>query len=88
MLSEMLNTGPWNRLPLKIQWLKQEYFEEFPVNKPPPVHMPIAYGLLRKAKRTKQSLEEEITEMHDDEKICLFCNNKKPNTIKVSSIST
>ena len=40
----MLNTGPWNRLSLTIQWLKQEYYEHFPVNKPPPTHMPIAYG--------------------------------------------
>ena len=50
VLSEMLNTGPWNRLPLTIQWLKQEYIHDFPVHKPLPTHMPIAYGAIRTVK--------------------------------------
>ena len=40
----MLLVGPWWRLPLTVRWLKQEYMLPFPLDKQPPVHMPIAYG--------------------------------------------
>ena len=74
-LSEMLNTGPWNRLPLTIQWLKQEHQQNFPVNKPPPIHMPIAYGPLRIAKDTsRQTKTREPEEMPN---LCYFCSNEK-----------
>ena len=46
----MLNVGPWNRLPLIIHWLKQEYCVPFPINRNPPVHMPFAYGAIRMEK--------------------------------------
>ncbi|XP_063220339.1 structure-specific endonuclease subunit slx1 [Bacillus rossius redtenbacheri] len=46
ILTEMLQVGPWNRLPLTIQWLKQEYARDFPVNGLPPLHMAIAFGPL------------------------------------------
>jgi len=55
VLSEMLNVGPWNRLPLTIRWLKQEYKMEFDVDQQPPTHMPIAYGSLNKRKSKKAS---------------------------------
>lgn len=42
----MLSIGPWCRLPLTIQWLKQEYELQFPSQRQPPVHMPIAYGVI------------------------------------------
>ena len=48
----MLRTGPWNRLALTIRWLKQEYVRDFPPELPPPMHMAIAYGLV-KPKRVK-----------------------------------
>lgn len=32
VLSEMLRVGPWYRLPLKIRWLENDYFEQFPVS--------------------------------------------------------
>lgn len=34
ILSEMLRIGPWNRLPLQIRWLGDEYFTDFPVSCP------------------------------------------------------
>lgn len=40
----MLLVGPWWRLPLTLRWLKQEYELPFPLDKQPPIHMPIAYG--------------------------------------------
>jgi len=46
ILTEMLSVGPWWRLPLTIRWLKQEYEMPFPLEKQPPVHMPITYGLV------------------------------------------
>ena len=35
-----------------FRWLKQEYEIPFPLNKQPPVHMPIAYGLVNISKST------------------------------------
>ena len=49
----MLNTGPWFRLPLVIQWLKQDYQVDFPVSKQPPLHMSIAYGPISVGKSTE-----------------------------------
>lgn len=40
----MLSIGPWNRLPLTIRWLNQEYVKDFQISKTPPMHMPICYG--------------------------------------------
>ena len=45
-MSHMLSVPPWCRLPLVIRWLKQEYEVPFPPQKQPPIHMPIAYGLV------------------------------------------
>lgn len=71
----MLNTGPWSRLPLTIQWLKQEHQQNFPVEKPPPMHMPIAYGPLRIAKEVEESVDEICDE--DTSKLCYICTNEK-----------
>ena len=46
ILAEMLSIGPWWRLPLTIRWLKQDYEMSFPLDRQPPVHMPITYGLV------------------------------------------
>ena len=55
----MLNVGPWNRLPLIIHWLKQEYYMQFPVNRNPPVHMPFAYGAI-KMEKSNATKEEDL----------------------------
>jgi len=51
LLSEMLNMGPWNRLPLTVRWLKPEVkFAEFPDGRAPPSHMPIVRGPVKSVK--------------------------------------
>ena len=77
ILSEMLLVGPWRRLPLTIRWLNQEYELDFPLDRQPPVHMPIAYGqveLMKEKKRCqkgKQTAEgassEELGEEEEEE---------------------
>lgn len=44
VLSEMLRIGPWNRLPLTIRWLKQDYMVAFDPHCLPPEHMPVEFG--------------------------------------------
>ncbi len=45
LLGEMLNTGPWDRLPLTVRWLRPDVkFAEFPEARRPPMHMNIVSG--------------------------------------------
>lgn len=78
VLSEMLLVGPWSRLPLTVRWLKQEYEMDFPFDRQPPVHMPLAYGEVeltkktdkgrfQKRKRTVEGKEEEEEEEQEME---------------------
>lgn len=48
ILSEMLRIGPWNRLPLTVRWLVDDFHREFEVGKAPPMHMPICFGRVKK----------------------------------------
>lgn len=76
VLSEMLNVGPWNRLPLTIRWLKQEYKMEF--EKQPPTHMPIVYGPLnkRKPEKSKKGAKEELKDVSISHFTCVVCSEK------------
>ena len=67
----MLVACPWRRLPLTVRWLQQEYALEFPLDKQPPVHMPIAYGQveLTSEKKKKKKIHEDkkcSQEIEDD----------------------
>ncbi|XP_029462903.1 structure-specific endonuclease subunit slx1-like isoform X2 [Rhinatrema bivittatum] len=44
VMASMLCVAPWNRLPLTIRWLKQEYRRDFPSHLEPPLHMPLSFG--------------------------------------------
>ncbi|KAK3587067.1 hypothetical protein CHS0354_014936 [Potamilus streckersoni] len=74
ILSEMLRTGPWNRLTLTIRWLKQNYHRDFPPKSTPPLHMPIAYGpvISKKVTETKETkVDPNVTssEFEDDDEL-------------------
>ena len=78
----MLNTGPWNRLPLTVQWLKQNYARPFPADKQPPMHMPITYGPIKTAKSKKMNTEETSDVMKPT---CYFC--KIQEEVRVNNLS-
>ena len=67
----MLLVGPWWRLPLTIRWLKQEYELPFPLDKQPPVHMPIAYGQVEVKRKfgggNEQKTGERAVEIEEEE---------------------
>ncbi|XP_019553010.3 structure-specific endonuclease subunit SLX1 homolog [Aedes albopictus] len=48
ILTEMLRIGPWNRLPLTVRWLTDDFHREFEIGKVPPMHMPICFGRVKK----------------------------------------
>lgn len=73
ILSEMLKTGPWNRLPLTVQWLKQEYVKEFPITSQPPIHMPIAYGPITVDKKKSQKSVSQV-EINEKNGHCQLCH--------------
>ena len=78
VLSAMLNVGPWNRLPLTIRWLKQEYRMDFDVEQQPPMHMPIVFGPLNKRK-TKKGNNGDSRKVDKDVKNtykCVECSKK------------
>ena len=78
VLSVMLLVGPWQRLPLTIRWLNQEYELPFPLGQQPPAHMPIAYGQVeltgkkktaissRAAKKREQLTAEGASDMDEE----------------------
>ncbi|KAM7538470.1 hypothetical protein Aperf_G00000067536 [Anoplocephala perfoliata] len=44
VLCQMLRVRPWSRFGLTLRWVNQEYYQEFPPDLSPPLHMPTAYG--------------------------------------------
>ena len=76
ILAEMLRIGPWHRLPLTIQWLKQEYTHLFPINAQPPMHMPIAYGPITVKKTNfKKSLKDNDSCIENS--LCNICHKQE-----------
>ncbi|KAI5642656.1 GIY-YIG catalytic domain-containing protein [Phthorimaea operculella] len=69
ILSEMLNVGPWCRLPLLIRWLEKEYFEDFPPERAPPSHMTTCHGPVR-SRNLKKS--QQVSSQINIE--CLLCS--------------
>ena len=72
VLTDMLRCGPWNRLPLTIRWLKQEYQISFDPARLPPVHMPTAYGPVV-SRSVVAASGGETTDVSDVERVCAVC---------------
>ena len=78
IVSHMLRTAPWCRLPLTIQWLKQEYRVEFKPDVLPPLHMPICFGPVKSVKipekKKSQGTEDELEVLSKKTQRCNLCN--------------
>ena len=74
VLTEMLRVGPWNRLPLTIRWLKEEYKMDFDPLKQPPIHMAIVYGPIPSWKKPKKS-EKGNTSEDELIPVCKICES-------------
>lgn len=73
ILSAMLRTPPFCRLPLTIQWLSDEYLREFPIEKSPPMHMPIKYGRI-KIKKKVSDIDNDIIILSQQDAGMQFCD--------------
>ncbi|KAK9746708.1 GIY-YIG catalytic domain [Popillia japonica] len=87
ILSEMLNVGPWNRLPLTIRWLEQELAKDFVNLKLPPIHMPVCYGPVISKKLPKQRPEEDSEEIVQID-YCFICNKRIISEKKLTCLNT
>lgn len=61
ILTEMIQLGPWNRLPLKIRWLEQSFCTAFTLGTLPQ-HMMICHGPIR-AKKTRVGRTQSNVEL-------------------------
>ncbi|XP_017282512.1 structure-specific endonuclease subunit SLX1 [Kryptolebias marmoratus] len=79
VVSNMLRVAPWSRLPLTVRWLRQEYRMDFEPSLQPPLHIPIAFGIVRAKKRQPQlSAGDEETSK------CFLCNKLLKASEKLS----
>uniref|UniRef100_A0A1B6FGG6 Structure-specific endonuclease subunit SLX1 C-terminal domain-containing protein n=1 Tax=Cuerna arida TaxID=1464854 RepID=A0A1B6FGG6_9HEMI len=60
ILLEMLRMGPWNKLPLTVRWLVEEYQQDFQADSCPPMHMPVTIGPVCTRKVPVDTAEEPV----------------------------
>jgi hypothetical protein len=63
---------------LSIRWLRHEYKKDFALNKQPPEHMPIVYGLVQIVTLKKKDKDEyaKLTNNFRNSDICFICKLK------------
>eukprot|EP01134_Creolimax_fragrantissima_P007595 CFRG7595T1 len=65
----MLNSIPWNRLPLTVQWINIKYMEDFLQHVQPPKHMRILFGpIVWQKSTTAGSVQDD-----EYEYTCMIC---------------
>ncbi|XP_055676965.1 structure-specific endonuclease subunit SLX1 homolog [Lutzomyia longipalpis] len=75
ILTEMLRIGPWNRLPLVIRWLADDFVRDFPPEKLPPVHMEISFGRVKRKKKLAR-IEDNVAEGGSQKSLsCCLCSS-------------
>ncbi|CAG9801409.1 unnamed protein product [Chironomus riparius] len=80
ILTEMINLPPWNRLPLKVRWLEQDFCTDFPQSRFPN-HMIICFGAIKARKKTIAAAEQskELMDLIRKRKECHLCLNDIQN---------
>lgn len=80
IVTEMLNIGPWNRLPLKIRWLEQDFAKKFPSGRLPQ-HMVVCHGPIRakKSKLGRTQSSQAVMEAMKVRKECHLCMEEIKN---------
>lgn len=71
--SEMLNVGPWRRLPLTVRWLDYDFFQEYSSRISPPMHMPICCGKVASQKIKK--VKDVLRLLDESSVICSICKS-------------
>lgn len=84
ILSKMLSSTPWCKLPLTIRWINEERVCEFSPDYYPPVHMPIVYGPVI-AKKLAQGTRQDNLKNSDTVK-CFLCHREVDEKHKVQCI--
>eukprot|EP00128_Syssomonas_multiformis_P002452 Colp12_sorted_trinity150504_noHs@2393 len=59
LVFQMLNTSPWRKHPLTLQWVNRDYMSYGDGCLPLPTHMPLKYGPVRVDNKLEQEVAEE-----------------------------
>jgi structure-specific endonuclease subunit SLX1 len=82
ILTEMINIGPWNRLPLKIRWLEENYVTKFADGRLPS-HMQICHGPIRarhvRVGRRRTVSSQAVLDAINAQKECHLCMEEIEN---------
>lgn len=92
LLGEMLNLGPWNRLPLTLRWLRPDVkYAEFTKGRLPPEHMSIVRGPVKSVKSKAAAKTQKNPgadgEEEEEDLICSICIETATREDRVQCLS-